>query len=266
MKKIVPWILVVAVAFLCGCRHLNGSLANEDKKAKQLLQGIWIDENTNMPFIRVMGDSLYFADADNMAATFYVVGDTLYIQGKNTVSYKIDRQTPYEFYMRSLSGEQLKLYKSETTDDEYSFTRQETEPLAIVQEDIKRDSVITYAGEHYHGYAIITPSKMKVIKSSVDESGIEVNNEYYDNVVNISVYKGDRKLYSQEIVKQMFAEVLAEDVLSELVLADTEFVGVDASGYHFKAILAVPDSSLSYITNLDITPDGRLHISKSSGN
>ena len=54
---------------------------------------------------------------------------------------------------------------------------------------------------------------------------------------------------------------MEEGVLSRAVLADMDFMDVDDLGYHYRAALTVPDSSVSYYMDLTISPQGTLTIS-----
>ena len=93
-----------------------------------------------------------------------------------------------------------------------------------------------YKGTRYRGYVYVNPSTMKVIRSSYSEGGISVDNVYYDNVIHICVYEGRRMLYGKDITKKAFAGIFPEDILSQMILADMNFMGVDNKGYQYQAI------------------------------
>ena len=42
----------------------------EDLSAKELLQGIWLDDETESPLMRVEGDTIYYADAQSTPIAF----------------------------------------------------------------------------------------------------------------------------------------------------------------------------------------------------
>lgn len=121
-----------------------------------------------------------------------------------------------------------------------------------------------YEGTRYRGYVYINPSKMKVVRSSYSEGGISVDNVYYDNVIHICVYQGRRMLYGKDVTKKMFADVFPEEVLSQMILADMEFMGVNGEGYLYRAVLRVPESSVSSLVDITIGFDNRMNIKKRS--
>lgn len=119
-----------------------------------------------------------------------------------------------------------------------------------------------YKGTRYRGYVYINPSKMKVVRSSYSEGGISVDNVYYDNVIHICVYEGRRMLYGKDITKKMFAGIFPEETLSQMILADMNFMGVDNEGYRYQATLRVPESSVYSLAEITIGFDNRTEIKK----
>ena len=119
---------------------------------------------------------------------------------------------------------------------------------------------MTYNGARYRAYVYINPSKMKVIKTTYSEDGISMDNVYYDNVMHICVYEGKKSLFASDITKQMFDKVVPEDFLVQAILSDPKFLKVDRNGFHYQAILAIPESSVYSIAELEISFDGTLTI------
>ena len=65
----------------------------EDATAKALLQGVWINDETELPLMRIEGDTIYYADPQNIPVSFKIIRDTMYVYGNHTVTYKMtDRQ------------------------------------------------------------------------------------------------------------------------------------------------------------------------------
>lgn len=65
MKKLIIELCCVIVLAACG----NGKEQNtveEDSTAKALLQGVWIDDETELPLMRIEGDTIYYADPQNI--------------------------------------------------------------------------------------------------------------------------------------------------------------------------------------------------------
>ena len=231
----------------------------EDSNAKEMLQGIWLDDETESPLMRVEGDTIYYADVQSTPIAFKIIRDTLYTYGNDTTYYKIDKQAEHIFWFHSITDDVIKLHKSEDANDSIYFVRQEL-VIPAYTEVTKRDSVVTYNGARYRAYVYINPSKMKVIKTTYSEDGISMDNVYYDNVMHICVYEGKKSLFASDITKQMFDKVVPEDFLVQAILSDTKFLKVDRNGFHYQAILAIPESSVYSIAELEISFDGTLTI------
>lgn len=257
-------ILIVLVVSLVSCSNRqNGEVSvKEDLTAKQLLQGIWVNDETEMPLMRIEGDTVYYANPQSAPVPFKVVHDTIYIYSNEPVAYKIDRQTEYSFWFHSLADEVIKLHKSENAEDSLVFTSREVEVISTTPEVIKKDSIVIYKNTRYRGYVYINPSKMKVFKTSYSENGISVDNVYYDNVIHICVYEGKKMLYGQDITKKMFADIFPAEMLDQAILADMNFMGVDSKGYHYQATLGIPESSVYNLVNMIIGFDNTMNIEK----
>ena len=53
-------IIMLAVALSsCGTPQQKASALEENKEAKSLLEGIWLDDNTETALLRVKGDTLF---------------------------------------------------------------------------------------------------------------------------------------------------------------------------------------------------------------
>ncbi len=231
----------------------------EDSNAKEMLQGIWLDDETESPLMRVEGDTIFYADSQSAPIAFKIIYDTLYTYVNYTTYYKIDKQAEHIFWFHSITDNIIKLHKSEDFNDSLSFVREEV-VIPTYTEVTKRDSVVTYNGARYRAYVYINPSKMKVIKTTYSEDGISMDNVYYDNVMHICVYEGKKSLFASDITKQMFDKVVPEDFLVQAILSDTKFLKVDRNGFHYQAILAIPESSVYSIAELEISFDGTLTI------
>lgn len=255
-----------AVVFLSACTGGGKEAAKgemeEDLTAKELLQGIWLDDDTDMPLMRIEGDTIYYADPRNAPVMFKVFRDSIYLYGNEPMVYKIDRQAAYSFWFHSLPDAQVKLHKSEEPEDSLAFMQREVEVIPTLSEVLKKDSVVLYQGTRYRGYVYVNPSRMKVVKTSYSEGGYAVDNVYYDNVIHICVYEGKNLLYGQDITKKLFASVFPEEFLSQTILADMNFMGVNHDGYQYQATLRVPESSVYTLVDLAIGFDKQLTVKK----
>ena len=221
----------------------------EDSNAKEMLQGIWLNDETESPLMRVEGDTIFYADSQSATIAFKIIRDTLYTYGNDTTYYKIDKQAEHIFWFHSITDNIIKLHKSEDFNDSLSFVREEV-VIPTYTEVTKRDSVVTYNGARYRAYVYINPSKMKVIKTTYSEDGISMDNVYYDNVMHICVYEGKKSLFASDITKQMFDKVVPEDFLVQAILSDTKFFFFFRNGFHYQDILVIPESSVYSIAEL----------------
>ncbi|EXZ24213.1 putative lipoprotein, partial [Bacteroides fragilis str. S13 L11] len=97
--------LLLTVLFVA-CNNGKGqqpSEENEDPKAKEILQGIWLDDETETPLMRIIGDTIYYSDAQSAPVYFKILKDTLYTYGKDVTHYQIDKQSEYSFWFHSLA-------------------------------------------------------------------------------------------------------------------------------------------------------------------
>lgn len=261
MKKFIIAVCSIILLFACS-NSKDTKSAEEDFTAKTLLQGIWIDDETDMPLLRIEGDTIYYTNPQNIPVAFKVIHDTIYIYGNQTVAYKIDRQTGDNFWFHSLADDIVKLHKSENVEDTLSFIKQEVEVIPGTTEVTKKDSVVMYGGKRYRGYVYINPSQMKVIRTSYSENGIGVDNVYYDNVIHICVYEGKQMLYGKDIIKKDFSDIFSVELLNQMILADMNFLGINNKGYHYQATLRIPESSVYNLIDITIGFDKQLKIKK----
>jgi len=263
----MKWFSIFIFVFLfVGCTG-NNKLSNwekpEDAKAKELLQGIWIDSDNEIPLMNIKGDTIFHSDPQNIPVYFKIVKDSLYTFGHITSSYRIDRQTEYTFWFHSLSGNVIKLHKSENPDDSLAFSNDRIDAISTHSEVTKRDSIVFFNNNRYRAYVYINPSNMKVTKTVYSDEGLGVDNVYYDNIIHICVYKGSEKVYAKDINKQMFDHVISSDFLSNAVLADMNFIGVSHDGFLYQANVCVPESYVHQQVNLTVNFDGKLEITSS---
>lgn len=258
--KYVAISIVVIFFVACGSEKTNSSeQKGEDFTAKELLQGIWLDDETESPLMRVIGDTIYYADAQSTPISFKIIQDTLFTFGNDTTYYKIDKQAEHIFWFHSITDDVVKLHKSEDPNDSLSFVRQQL-IVPTYTEVTKRDSVVTYNGTRYRAYVYINPSKKRVVRTTYSEDGISMDNVYYDNVMHICVYEGKKNMFASDITKQMFEATIPQDFLAQAILSDTRFVRVDRNGFHYQAILSIPESSIYSIADMIIDFDGNLSI------
>ena len=226
----------------------NGKAQEESREAKALLQGTWMDEETEDLLFTMKGDTVYYADSTSMPAYFKVVGDTLYI-GENA-GYHIEKHTDHLLWFKNKNGELMKLVKSEDEEQQGQVEQQQA-PTTIqtLTEVLKRDTVVFKDGERYHCYIAINPTRYKVIYHTVNEDGLDVDEVFYDNIVNISIFKGATQIFKRDLHKKDYAKQVKNDFLEKAILNDMNFKTVDAEGFHFTASLCQPNGVSCYLVD-----------------
>lgn len=264
MRKAI--VFLWALLLLSGVSSCHGGkgerqqLPEEDKAAKEMLQGIWVDEDQQDVAFRAKGDTIYYPDSTSQPVYFQIFGDTLVLHGVNEARYAIKKQTRHLFVFQNQNGDEVKCVLSADPDDAAFFSQGRPRPISINQGQlIKRDTVVEYGGERYHCYVQVNPTTYKVVSQSYNDDGVAVDNVYYDNIVNLNVYHGAQRLFGGDFRKQQFAGKAPEQFLKQGVLSDLTFVKCDAGGIHYSATLVVPGSSMTtYQAGITVGYDGRL--------
>lgn len=254
-------IVLFCFTLFCSCKS-NKDNSSEDKEnleAKKMLQGVWVDDATDSPILKIKGDSIYYADPSNSTVKFKVIEDSLFTYGSVVNGYKIEKINQYNLWFTSATGDVLKLTKSEDQEDVSFFITDK--PIQHISEVIKKDSVIEFNNVRYRGYVYINPSKMKVTQSRVSDDGINVDNVYYDNIIHICVYEGRNRLCSKDINKNMLREIIPEDFLKSAILSDMDFVGANSKGFHYQGTVCIPDDASCYLVNFTINKDNKVKMS-----
>nr|MBP7471680.1 DUF4738 domain-containing protein [Prevotella sp.] len=260
----IKFIIVLSLTLIfAGCKGRGGKSASEkheDIQAKQLLQGIWVnDDDDNDIAFMAKGDTIYYPDDTSQPVYFKIVGDTLYMRGANITKYPILKQAQHLFEFKNQVGDMVKLIKSSNHDDCYAFGGRR--PMALNQRQlIKRDTIVGNGDKKYHCYVQVNPTTYKVVKSTYNDDGVEVDNVYYDNIIHLSVFDGARQLFSRDFHKQDFNGKVPSDYLKASILSDLLFSKVDNSGVHYTASLCIPDSQSSYMVDICVSSSGSLSV------
>ena len=261
MIKFITTSLLAILLIACNNTKKQNSLEqSENVKAKELMQGIWIDDESDIPLLFIKGDTIYYANSQSTPVYFKIIKDTLYTFGNELARYQIDKQTEYSFSFHSLADNIVKLHKSEDPNDSLAFSGKPVEIIPTYTEVTQKDSVVFYNGIRYRAYVYINPSKIKVIKTTYSEEGISMDNIYYDNIMHICIYEGRKCLFSSDITKQMLENVISTDFLQQSILSEMNFKNVDRKGFHYQATVCIPESSVCNIADLSVSFDGKLTI------
>ena len=262
LKKTLPVLLMTVIATtMLGC-HDNAktsNVPNENKTAKNNLQGIWLDDETEDVVFKVKGDTIYFPDSTSVPVYFRIENDSLVFAGENVLKYKIVKQTAHIFEFVNQNGEDIKLVK--TSDSSYARLFSKRPPVSINQNKLlKNDTVVFYGEDKYHCYVQVNPTSYKVVNTTVNDDGVEVGNIYYDNIIHLAIFKGAAKVFSGDLRKADFSKEVPSRFLQQAVLSDLTFISADKEGIHYFAVLATPNSSISYMVEVVIGFNG--HVTK----
>lgn len=253
---IITSVVLAGMLWSCG----DKKPLEESREAKALLQGTWMDDETEDVLFRMKGDTVYYADSTSMPAYFKVVGDTLYI-GSNA-GYHIEKQTDHLLWFKNQNGELMKLQKVDDEDLLDAKDDQQPQPVTIqtLKEVLKRDTVVFKDGQRYHCYIAINPTRYKVTYQTVNEDGLSVDEVFYDNIVNICIIKDNRQLFKRDMHKQDYAKQVNGEFLEKAILNDMVFEKVDAEGFHFVASLCQPNGASCYRVDNIVGDNGNIQM------
>ena len=87
MKNVAVSLMAIFFASCSGNKSPHSlQQEKEDLSAKGLLQGIWLDDETESPLMRVEGDTIYYADVQSTPIAFKIIRDTLYTYAGRTLN------------------------------------------------------------------------------------------------------------------------------------------------------------------------------------
>lgn len=252
-------LIITSVLFLTalmGCgQHAGDAQLPESTEAKQLLQGVWSDKESEDVVFKMQGDSVYYPDSTSMPAYFRVYNDTLYIG--SAARYHIEKHTNHILWFKGTDGEVVKLVKDDGDDDKELFERNKAQILTLA-EVLKKDTVVNYNGNRYHLYVAINPTKYKVVRHAINDDGLDVENVYYDNIIHLSVFQGANELFSRDFRKQQYQQRVPAQFFDQAVLNNMDYSSVDEKGIHVNVSLCTPGDASCYLIEHVISFDGQV--------
>ena len=259
MNKFVSLLeMAFAILLLVSChdKHTDTTDVKENKEAEAMLQGIWVDNDTEEVTFKVKNDTIFYPDSTSLPTVFKIYGDTLVLG--NSTKYPIVKQANHIFWFKNQNGDVIKLVRSSDPDDANIFVHETPHALEVITHVVKKDSVVMYNGERYHWYIAINPTKYKVLRTTYNSDGVGVDNVYYDNIIHVSIFKGATQIYSRDIKKQMYGRFVPRQFLSQSILSNMAFSRVDAQGFHFDSTICMPDGASCYMLDTNISFTGKL--------
>lgn len=257
-KKYLALLLMAFSILLTGCKDKGKTSAKhpENKEAKVLLQGIWVDDDSGEVIFKIKGDTIYYPDTTSVPAYFKIVSDTL-IMGASAQRYAIEKQSPHLFWFKNQNDDLVKLRKSDDPNDVLAFEHSRPTVLTLDQV-LKRDTVVMHGANRYHLYTAINPTKYKVIIPTYSDEGVEVDNVYYDNIIHISIYEGAKQLFSRDFHKSMFGRYVPQRFINTAILSDMVYEGFSNNSFRFNANICNPLGASCYMIRTTITKDGKV--------
>lgn len=248
----------IVLAFTaCGGSGTEYARAHQDQKAKDMLQGVWINAEDGNPAIMAEGDTILYADTSSLPVQFWIYQDSLYLQGHALSRYLITKQAEHVFRFVNQGGDEVKLVKR----DERVLGRffHQYRPYALnIFRTLDCDTVGVGGGINYACKIHIEPTSDRLIASSFNNEGIEVENMYLDNDARLDVHVGAKNIYSHHFRKQEFSSMVPPEFMEKSILRDIQYNHADTAAVYFDAIIGIPDASSAYVVELKVTKDGKL--------
>lgn len=119
MKKFTIFAATLLLILSCSQQPHTKKIIQEDRAAKRMLQGIWINEDGEDVAFRVKGDTIFYPDTTSLPVYFQIIDDTLVLHGAKEAKYHIQKQAEHLFVFENQSGEHITLTKSEDASDIY---------------------------------------------------------------------------------------------------------------------------------------------------
>ena len=107
-------------------------------------------------------------------------------------------------------------------------------------------------------YVAINPTKYKVVRHTLNEDGLDVENVYYDNIIHLSIFQGDHQLFSRDFRKQQYQQRVPAQFFDQAVLNNMEYSSADEKGLHFNVSLCTPGDASCYLIEHVVSLDGQL--------
>lgn len=253
------------VLFFTSCNEAKKghSAPQEDRNAKNMMQGAWFDELEENIVFRVKGDTIFYNDSTSQPVAFSLIDDSLCLNGSVTTKYPIVKLTKNLLIFMNQNGDEVRLTKDDNLSQGMQETFEKNKAIAINQRRIiKNDTVVMLGNVKNHIYIQVNPTTYKVIKTNYNDEGVRVDNIYYDNTVSICIVKNSVKTFIHDFHKKEFAEIIPSGIISQSILNNIIYERHDEKGFHFYAQVGIPDTPSNYMAEIIVTDDNKYSISK----
>lgn len=248
-------IFVFAVLVAIGCGNREKDSSTHDYGSEHMLEGIWMDSEDESVAFRIFADSLYYPAENVLPAHYRISADTLYIDGATHVKYAIVHLSDNIFQFKKADGEVVKLVKTNSKEAVEAFNPKK-DPVQVVQQLQKRDTVVVSGDMRYHCYMQVNPTTYQVVIPEYNDAIGGAGKVYYDNIVHLAVYNGAQKLFSSDFRKHDFDKYVPAEIMQQSVLSDIVYVSSSQQGVVFQAQICIPESAVSYLVDINISKEG----------
>lgn len=256
-QKLFVCILTLLVLLTaCHNRGADYQQQHEDKQAKEMLQGLWTNGENSDPAMLVKGDSIFYPDSASMPVRFWIYQDTIYLQGQSIHGYKIEKQAAHLLKFANQNGDEVKLIKSNDKALYSAFNYHVYAMNTFLEQS--QDTVIRTDLGYFQSKVHVQTTSDKVVKSTYNDNGVEVDNIYLDNVASLRLYNHGTPVFAHDFRKQEFQSLIPKTFLSRSILRKMYFTHADAKALYYYVIIGIPDAATTYVIELRVTPDGRM--------
>lgn len=263
LRKALFAVIIVMSAIVVSCESYKNTTPErvDDIDSKRMLQGTWINDLEGNVVFSMQGDTVFYNDTLSQPVVFHVYNDTLYIENHTVNAYAIRKLTENSLCFVNSEGDEIVLTKM-SKDVASNLYGENKGTVALNQgRKVKSDTIVYSGDKRFHAYTQVSPTTYKIYHQNVNNDGLKVERVYYDNIVHIALYEGDKKVFGRNITKAEFKGIVPDAYLEQAVLSDIFVQGAINDGVRFVAILYIPDSYSYYRVCIDIDKNGRKKLS-----
>ena len=103
-----------------------------------------------------------------------------------------------------------------------------------------QDTVIRTDLGYFQSKVHVQTTSDKVVKSTYNDNGVEVDNIYLDNVASLRLYNHGTPVFAHDFRKQEFQSLIPKSFLSRSILRKMYFTHADAKALYYYVIIGIP--------------------------
>lgn len=242
--------------WITGCKNAPADPSQEDTQAKKMFQGYWTLDDGEAVW-EVRGDSIYYPDATSLPVRFWIVSDSLYLQGHHVNSYKIVKQADHLFRFCNETGDEVKLVKGNAKTLRAEFAQPKSYAIntfTTYDADTTVSNDLGFFDTKIHAETTSDP----IIKSAYNDQGVEVDNRYLDNCVRITITSKGAIVYQHDFRKAEFSEFIPAQYFANCMLRGITYSHAAKDALFYDVSIGIPDASTTYCVELRINHEGKV--------